>query len=83
MTHLTINVSPACAVRGCRNARAPGAQRFLDGPLDSTWLIKTEQTPKEVRDVLKPLIDANDEPLVIDVSGRTAAWTGFNQRGSD
>lgn len=51
--------------------------------LDSTWLIKTDETPKEVRDVLKPLIDANDELLVIDVSGRTAAWTGLNQRGSD
>ncbi len=51
--------------------------------LDSTWLIKTEHTPKAVRDVLKPLIDANDELLVIDVSGRAAAWMGFNQRGSE
>jgi hypothetical protein len=50
--------------------------------LDSTWLVKTVLTPVQLRDRLKSLIDANDELLVIDVSGRAAAWTGFNDKAS-
>jgi hypothetical protein len=50
--------------------------------LDSTWLIKTAKTPTEVRDDLRALQDANDELLVIDVSGDGRAWTGFNESGS-
>lgn len=49
--------------------------------LDSTWLVRTSRTPVEVRDALKPHIDANDELLVIDVTGRARAWTGFNASG--
>lgn len=51
--------------------------------LDSTWLIRTESSAKEVRDALKPLIDTNDELLVINVTGRAAAWSGFNEKGSN
>lgn len=51
--------------------------------LDSTWLIRTEHSVKEVRNTLKSLIDVNDELLVVDVTGRSAAWTGFNQKGID
>lgn len=51
--------------------------------LDSTWLIKTEQTAVEVRNVLAKLIDANDELLVMGVTGRSAAWRGFSEKGSD
>lgn len=50
--------------------------------LDSTWLIRTANTHIEVRDELKALIDNNDELLVIDVTGDSAAWTGFNASGS-
>lgn len=50
--------------------------------LDSTWLVRTELTPVQVRDELRRLIDADDELLVIDVSGRASAWAGFNQKGS-
>jgi hypothetical protein len=50
--------------------------------LDSFWLIKTDSTAEQVRDLLKPLIDENDELLVIDVTGRAAAWTGITDRGS-
>lgn len=49
--------------------------------LDSTWLIKTDNDHKEVRDTLKALIDANDELLVIDVTGDAAAWAGFSDKG--
>lgn len=50
--------------------------------LDSTWLIRTESTPVQVRDELSALIDSNDELLVIDVTGDPAAWTGFGASGS-
>jgi hypothetical protein len=50
--------------------------------LDSTWLVRTERTPAEVRSNLKEHLDANDELIVIDVSRRSRAWSGFNARGS-
>lgn len=50
--------------------------------LDSTWLIKTEDTHVAVRDHLKKFIDKGDELLVMDVTGATAAWTGFSDKGS-
>lgn len=50
--------------------------------LDSTWLIRTEQSTTEVRDVLRPLIDSNDELLVVDVTGGPASWYGFKESGS-
>lgn len=51
--------------------------------LDSTWLICTEDSPKVVRDELKALIDNNDELLVIDVTGDSAAWAGFEARARE
>lgn len=49
--------------------------------LDSTWLVRTSRTVVEVRDALMPHIDTNDELLVIDVTGRDRAWTGFSASG--
>lgn len=49
--------------------------------LDSTWLLRTEETSVELRDRLSVHIDASDELLVIDVTGRAAAWSGFSERG--
>ncbi len=49
--------------------------------LDSTWIIRTEQSAKQVRDHLKQLIDPNDELLVAELTG-AAAWTGFSPAGS-
>ena len=49
--------------------------------LDSTWIIKTDQTPVEVRDNLAQHIDSNDELLVAAISA-PAAWHGFNDKGS-
>jgi hypothetical protein len=49
--------------------------------LDSTWLVKSDLTTKAARDLLAKHIDDNDELLVISVTGREAAWTGFNEKG--
>ncbi|MBB3602790.1 hypothetical protein FHT40_002451 [Mycolicibacterium sp. BK556] len=50
--------------------------------LDSTWIVKTSHSASSTRDVLGPLIDSNDELLVIKITGDSAAWKGFNERGS-
>jgi hypothetical protein len=56
--------------------RYPGYWHYLD----STWLVRTDLTHKQVRDQLKTLIDADDELLVVDVTGDAAAWTGFSEK---
>lgn len=48
--------------------------------LDSTWIVRTELTPVQLRTQLRQLIDGDDEVLVIDVSGRSWAGCGFEQR---
>lgn len=50
--------------------------------LDSLWIIKTSESAKEMRDVLKAFIDSNDELLVVNITGDPAAWTGFSDRAS-
>lgn len=50
--------------------------------LDSTWIVVTDMTAVQIRDALRPFIDADDELLVLK-SGREAAWTGFSQSASD
>lgn len=49
--------------------------------LDSTWIIKTDETAEQVRDKLSAHIDNTDELLVVGSSGE-GAWTGFNEKGS-
>ncbi|UQO35931.1 hypothetical protein [Burkholderia cepacia] len=49
--------------------------------LDSTWVIVTDKTAKQVRDTLRPHMHQDDELLVIQ-SGGVGAWAGFNQAGS-
>jgi hypothetical protein len=49
--------------------------------LDSTWIVLTNKTAKQVRDALTPEIDANDKIFVIR-SGGEGAWAGFNDKGS-
>ena len=49
--------------------------------LDSTWIVVTEATAVQIRDRLRPLVDANDELLVARISA-PAAWAGFSDRGS-
>jgi hypothetical protein len=49
--------------------------------LDSTWLIKTNNSAEQIRNHLRQFIDANDELLVAYVAGESA-WAGFNNEGS-
>ncbi|MGA5409462.1 hypothetical protein ACPCSC_19635 [Streptomyces lavendulocolor] len=49
--------------------------------LDSTWVVTTTSTAVQVRDTLKVHLDANDELLVVALTGQ-GAWTGFNDKGS-
>jgi len=42
-------------------------------PLESFWLVKTNQTTEEVREALKPYLDANDEIMTVNVTG--CAWS--------
>ena len=48
--------------------------------LDSTWVIRHPGPAKVIRDHLKPYLDANDELLVVGLTGE-AAWKGFNEAG--
>jgi len=50
--------------------------------LDSLWIIKTNESAKDMRDTLKPLIDSDDELLVVNITDDAAAWSGFNDSGS-
>ncbi len=49
--------------------------------LDSTWIVKHPGPSVAIRDELKPYLDANDELLVVELTGE-GAWTGFNDPGS-
>jgi hypothetical protein len=49
--------------------------------LDSTWIVVTDLTPVQVRDLLTPHIDADDEILVARLS-TPAAWRGIDDTGS-
>jgi hypothetical protein len=49
--------------------------------LDSTWLIKTNESAVQIRDKLRVHIDDNDELLVAALTGESA-WAGFDDKGS-
>jgi hypothetical protein len=42
--------------------------------LDSTWIIKSDETAAQIRDKLKAHIDADDK-LIVNLLQREAAWT--------
>ncbi len=50
--------------------------------LDSTWLLRTNESAAELRNRLMSHIDAGDELLVIDVTNPEAAWSGFDDEAS-
>ncbi|MGW4370096.1 hypothetical protein ACWEKT_31065 [Nocardia takedensis] len=43
--------------------------------LDSTWLVKTSLSASQMRDSVKAYVDANDQVLVVNVTGD--AWASF------
>ena len=56
----------------------PLAWRYLD----STWIIKTDGGPRQVRDHIKPHLGPTDQLLVLELSGE-GAWTGLNDEAID
>lgn len=45
----------------------PGSARLMR----STWIVDTSETPKQIRDHLKPALDGNDK-LLVGVLGKSA-----------
>ncbi len=45
--------------------------------IDSTWLIKTDQTAVQVRDNLKQHVKSDDQLLVVAYAPHNSAWFGF------
>lgn len=43
-------------------------------PLYSVWVIKTSKSPKRVKNEIVDLIDQNDKVIVVDTTGKAAAW---------
>jgi hypothetical protein len=50
--------------------------------LESIWIVKSLQTPGEIRDLLKSHLGTEDQLLVIDVSHANSDWAGINSTGS-
>ena len=50
--------------------------------LDSTWIIKTNQSATQIKNTLAPLIDNNDELLVMHLSGEFDS-AGFKQKETE
>lgn len=50
--------------------------------LDSTWIVTTSLTASGIRDALTPYLDANDELLVINVTGDAWASRGLSDRAN-
>ena len=51
--------------------------------LDSTWLVRSSKTPTEMLNAIKKHIGDTDEVIVMDVTGREAAWVNFPQEATD
>jgi hypothetical protein len=49
--------------------------------LDSTWVIVTNYSAVQVRDILQPHMHRDDKLLVVQ-SASIGAWFGFNENGS-
>jgi hypothetical protein len=61
-------------------------QEIADGyfhQLDSTWFIGHGGDAAEIAQTLVPLIDNDDELLVVKLAEGDAAWSGFDQAGSN
>jgi len=50
--------------------------------LDSTWIIKSNMSAAQIRDILKQYIDSGDELLVVRMSGEWAS-VGFSKEAND
>ncbi|MFA4975834.1 MAG: CRISPR-associated protein Cas2 [Thermodesulfovibrionales bacterium] len=50
--------------------------------LDSNWIVKSNSSAAQIRDLLTPHMDSNDALLVAHLSGE-AAWKGLSTECSD
>lgn len=50
--------------------------------LETVWIVRSEKAPEEIRDILKVYIGADDQLLVLDISGDRAGWVGVSDAGS-
>jgi len=50
--------------------------------LESTWLVKTDRRPEQIRDLLREHIGSDDQLLIVDISRDAAACFGVNDAGS-
>jgi hypothetical protein len=51
--------------------------------LETIWIVRSDQSIAEIRDLLSSHIGIEDQLLVIDISGDVAGWTGVNDAGSN
>jgi hypothetical protein len=50
--------------------------------LESTWLVKTDHAPEQIRDMLQQHVCSEDQLLIVDISRDAAAWFGVNDAGT-
>ena len=50
--------------------------------LETVWIVRSDKTPSEIRDKLATRIGADDQLLVVDITGIPAEWAGINDAGS-
>jgi hypothetical protein len=50
--------------------------------LETVWIVRSDKTPEEIRDILKAYIGSDDQLLVLDISGDRAGWVGVSDAGS-
>jgi hypothetical protein len=50
--------------------------------LETVWIVQTARQPAEIQEMLKPHVGADDQLLIIDITGDTAEWAGVSESGS-
>jgi hypothetical protein len=50
--------------------------------LETVWIVRSEKTPEAICDTLKAHIGADDQLLILDISGDRAGWVGVSDAGS-
>lgn len=50
--------------------------------LESTWIVKSDMTTSQIGNMLKPLVDSNDELLIVELKNN-AVWSGFDAKASN
>jgi hypothetical protein len=50
--------------------------------LETVWIVRSDSTPEEIRDKLCGYVGADDQLLVLDITGARANWFGVSEAGS-